>query len=307
VARIQLLRRDDGSGDPSSPLLTDTSPDWTGITLIILGAICFSTAIPFIRWTDGLSTLTIAFWRAMFGFLFLTVLLPRYRAPLRVGTYRGQIGRLLALSGFLSATVVLYTYAVQHTTAAIAALLVNSAPLYVAVLGPLLLGEPRPRLIGISLGLAVTGTVLLSDPMTLEIGSDSWNGILAAALSGFTYAFVLLMGRGLRGKVTGLTQTLWSLGVLVLILAPFALRTPPADVGRNLHVLIPLGVFSLGASYFLYFQGLARVRAQIVSVVALFEPVSGVIMGMVFFAEIPNALGWVGAALVLFSIYLISR
>ena len=45
----------------------------------------------------------------------------------------------------VSATVILYTYAVRHTTAANAVLLVNSAPIYVAVLAPLVLGEPRAR------------------------------------------------------------------------------------------------------------------------------------------------------------------
>jgi len=34
--------------------------------------------------------------------------------------------------------------------------------------------------------------------------------------------------------------------------------------------------------------------------------VFGVLMGVIFFAEVPNALGWFGAILILASIYLIS-
>jgi drug/metabolite transporter (DMT)-like permease len=45
----------------------------------------------------------------------------------------------------------------------------------------------------------------------------------------------------------------------------------------------------------------------VVSVVALFEPVSGALIGMIFFAEMPNLLGWTGGLLILVSIYLISR
>ncbi|NDJ75562.1 MAG: EamA family transporter, partial [Chloroflexi bacterium] len=37
------------------------------------------------------------------------------------------------------------------------------------------------------------------------------------------------------------------------------------------------------------------------------EPVSGILIGILFFAEIPNPLGWVGAGLLLISMLLISR
>jgi drug/metabolite transporter (DMT)-like permease len=281
--------------------------DWTGVAMVIVGAFCFSLAIPFVRWTDGLGSNAIAFFRALFGFLFLCTLLLRTREPLRWRAYRRDIPRLVVLGLCVAATVTLYTYSIRHTTAAVAALLVNSAPLYVAVLGPLLLHEPRPHRTALSLALAVVGIVLVSDPAQLRVGSASLSGLLAAALSGLTYSFVLIMGRALRGRVGGLTQTLWSDGITALVLLPWALRAPLDTVIANLDTLIPVGIFSLGLSYLLYFLSLERVRAQVVSMVALFEPVSGVLLAMAFFAEVPNALGWLGGALVIASIYLIVR
>jgi drug/metabolite transporter (DMT)-like permease len=276
--------------------------------MVLIGAFCFSLAIPFVRWTDDdLATTTIAFFRAVFGFLFLCTLLVRFREPVHFGAYRASLRTLIVLGVFVSMTVTLYTYSIRHTTAANAALLVNSAPIYVAVLAPIALKEPRARYTWLSLGLAVVGTVYVSNPGRLKLDSDSFTGLLAAALSGFTYAFVLMISRSLRGRVTGLTQTMWSNVIVAVVLFPWAMQSSGAAIVSNLPTLIPLGIFSLGLSYLLYFEGLQRISAQVVSVVALFEPVSGALIGMIFFAEVPNREGWIGGSLILVSIYLISR
>lgn len=269
------------------------------------GAFCFSLAIPLVRWTHGLNTLTIACFRALFGFLFLCTLVTRSREPVRFAAYRESRRTLIGLGFIVCLTVVLYTYSIQHTTAANAALLVNSSPIYVALLGPLVLKEPLARYTWLSLGLAVVGIVCVSDPARFNL--DSLNGIAAGALSGFTYAIVMLISRSLKGKISGLTQNLWTQGIVALVLLPWAVQAPAGRIVSELPTLIPMGVFSLGLSYLLYFQGLQHLSAQVVSVVALFEPVSGALLGMIFFAEIPNALGWIGGLLILASITLISR
>ncbi|MBN2305167.1 MAG: EamA family transporter, partial [Anaerolineae bacterium] len=227
---------------PSTP--TDRTTTWQGVALVIAGAFCFSLAIPFVRWVDGLNTQTIAFFRALFAFLFLLGIMARTRPPIRVMDYHASWRTLLILGLTVSATVVLYTYAVQHTTAAIAALLVNSAPIYVAVLSPWIVGEPRARYTWISLGIAALGMVLVADPRQITVTWDSLGGIIAAALSGIGYGLVMLVSRSLRGRVPGLVQNLCSSGLIVLILLPWALSAPAAAILDNLPALIPLGIFS---------------------------------------------------------------
>jgi drug/metabolite transporter (DMT)-like permease len=287
--------------------LSDTKTDRQGIALVLVGAFCFSLAIPLVRWTHGLNTTTIAFYRALFALVFLCTLLVRFHDPVRFTDYRASMGALVVLGLAVSLTVVLYTYALQRTTAANAVLLVNSAPIYVAVFAPLVLKEPRVPHAWASLGLAIAGIACVSDPARLDLTSGGWHGIAAAALSGFTYAFVLIIGRSLHERVSGLTQNLWSQGIVALVLLPWALRSSGAMVVSNLPLLVPLGVFTLGLSFLLYFQGLHRISVQVVSVVALFEPVSGIVMGLVFFAEVPTLPGWIGGILILASIYLVAR
>ncbi len=75
----------------------------------------------------------------------------------------------------------------------------------------------------------------------------------------------------------------------------------------NWPYLLALGTLALGIPYFLFFQGLKRIRAQTVSIVALLEPVTGVLIGTLLYREIPSVAGWIGIALILASIVLISR
>ncbi|MBN1203020.1 MAG: EamA family transporter [Anaerolineae bacterium] len=285
----------------------DQPGDWQGIALVGTAAVLFSTGIIFIRSAAELNVMSIAFFRALFAFMFLCILLVRFHEPVQVAAYRLSIPRLVVLGCSVGATAVLYMYAVQHTTAANAVVLNNSAPIYVAVLGPWLLKEPRAPYTWLCLGLAVIGIACISDPARLDLASSSISGIVAAALSAVTYAFTMILGRSLRGQVSGLTRAMWSCGVTALILLPWAIVAPRETVTANLTVLIPMGVIALGLPYLLFFLGLGRVNAQMGSMVALLEPVSGVLIGLTVYQEIPTVLGAVGGLLILLSIIVLSR
>lgn len=280
---------------------------WQGVTLVLVSTICFSSAIIFTRLTTGLNPIHIAFFRAFFAFLFFCLLLAKYPQALHLHTYRGSILRLLGLGLAVGATSALFIFAIQNTTAANASLFVNSAPIYVALLAPLMLKERRARLVWLSIGLAIGGTVLLSNPAQISLDSRSFGGNLAGVLAGFTFALAMLFSRSLRDRVSGHTQILWSSGVASLVLLPWALQANGQVVVSNLEFLIPLGVISLGTAYLFNFLGLQRVQVQVVSVSALFEPVSSILIGLVLFEERPGQISLLGVLLILASIYLISR
>ena len=283
---------------------------WQGVILVGLGAVGFSTGIIFMRNISGLGPTAITFYRYLVAFLFFCALLPRVREPLHVRRYRAQVPTLIGLGVSMGLTSVLYTYAIQHTTAATAVLLNNSAPLYVALLAPWLLKESRPRFTWISLGLAALGvallTGLLEQPAAAAAPTDL-SGPLAALGSGFVYALPLLIGRFLTGKVSSMTQIWWGSGVSALLLLPLGLGADPAVVVRNLPLLIPLGVLSLGVPYLMVFRGLHLIRAQTASITALTEPVSGVLIGLLIFGEVLTPLGAGGVVLILAAIVLIAR
>ncbi|MEA3396748.1 MAG: EamA family transporter [Chloroflexota bacterium] len=288
-------------------LARSSAATWQGIGLVATGAVGFSAAIIFIREMRGLAAPTIMLFRALSAFLFFSALLPRHPASLKVSTYRRSLPWLLGLGLAMGVTSLLYTVAVQNTTAANAVLLNNTATLYVALLAPWLLKETRPRYIWLSLALAVAGMICVTIPAQGGGRPGSWLGIIAAAFSGFSYAFTMLFGRLLRGRVGGVTQVWWGTGSAVLVALPWAWGGSWEAVLANWYWLLAVGIISLALPYFLYFQGLKRIKAQVVSVVALLEPVCGVLIGVWMYHEIPSVLGMVGIGMILLSIFWISR
>jgi drug/metabolite transporter (DMT)-like permease len=278
-----------------------------GVILVAAGAIGFSSIIIFTRLITGLTSSGIAFFRALTSFLFFSALLPWFPRTLQVHRYRDEIIRLVGLGLTVGLTGMLYVYAVQNTTAANAVLLNNTSTVYVALLAPWLLREARSRNTWLSVGLAFAGIVCIANPTALHWASSEFKGILAGTLSGFSYALTMLLSRRLRGRVSGVTQVWWSTGIAALLALPWAFQAPANVVVRNIPFILALGVLAQGLPYMLYFLGLERIPAQVVSVVALLEPVSGILIGILLYREMPTAAGVVGIFLVLTSITLISR
>jgi len=291
----------------SQSIETDKPINLRGISMVAIGALGFSTTILFTRLTQGLNVMSIVFYRALFAFGFFCILLGWFPQTLRFSQYRGTIKSLLALGISVGVTACLYIYAVQHTTVANAVLLNNTAPLYVALLAPKLLKESRPRYTWPSLALAFVGIVCIANPTQKGLNASALTGILAGFLSGISLASVMLFSSSMRTQVNGVTQTWWGVGIAALIAMPWALQTPWSIVAVNLRLLIPLGIVSYGLPYLLYFLGLQQTGAQVASIVALLEPVGGIMIGALCFAEIPNLLGMMGISLVLSGIYLISQ
>lgn len=278
-----------------------------GIGMVAVGALAFSSLALFTRPIQGMEAQAIAFFRILFGFGFLSILLVRDRTPLRINNFRKEIPKILLVGVLISGTASLYIYSLQYTSVANAALLVNTSPIYVAMLGPWLLKEAPPKFILPSLALVIGGTALISGVGRETMNDGSMWGIAAGALAGFIYSFVIMLSRSLGRTVGGYTQGLWGAGVGSLVLLPLAINTPWQVVQVNLVYLIPAGMITLGFSTLMYYKALQRVRAQVVSVVAILEPVFGILLGWLVFAERLDAFEILGCVLVLGGILLISR
>jgi drug/metabolite transporter (DMT)-like permease len=227
-------------------------------------------------------------------------------------TLRG-IG-LIALGAFCFSLAPVFARAVEgysaylHTTVAKAVLLNYTAPVYVTLLGPWLLGERRSRWAWPAVALGFGGIVLIADPTQLgSFSASELSGILAAAVSGISFAGVFMISRYLAQHVAATARVLAGAVVMIVMFVPWGLMTPPELFWRNLPFVAGLGLFALGLPYLFIFAGQKHVTAQVGSMVALFEPVCVVIIGYLVYAERLTALGMIGAAAILVSIYLTSQ
>ena len=203
-----------------------------------------------------------------------------------------QIGGAISYVG----TVVFFVIANQWTTAANAIFLQYTAPIYVAIAGPIFLGERALRADWICAFLAIGGIALfLGDDFTPTGG---W-GIVVALLSGLSFACMTIFLRREREGSPLSALLLGNIGTAVLGL-PFMIAAPPPPSAWALLAL--LGVFQLGIPYILYGIAVRRVTALEAILILMLEPVLNPIWVGLVHGEVPGAQSMAGAGLVLVAV-----
>jgi drug/metabolite transporter (DMT)-like permease len=260
------------------------------------GALLFSTGGVAIK-LSTLSGWQVSCLRSLVAAIVLISLLPRLRTT---WTWRSWI-----VAVPYAATFTLYTLANKLTTAANAIYLQDTAPLYILLLGPLLLRE-RIRSADIvfmaalllGLGLIFTAGIEASANAT-----DPALGNLLAACSGLSWALTVL---GLRWlAVRSLTQAENPINAVVagcllasLLGAFFAFPFEDLRIG-NWVIVAFLGVFQIALAYLLVTAGIRDVSALEASLLLLVEPVLSPLWAWLFLAEAPGSLAVAGGALVI--------
>ncbi|MGO8968646.1 MAG: DMT family transporter [Myxococcaceae bacterium] len=256
----------------------------SGPLLILAAAALWSTAGAAIKLCT-LNAWQISLGRSLVAAVVLWLFLPGARGrPSR---------RTWAVASAYAVTVVLFTVANKLTTSANAIFLQDTAPLYVLLLSPLLLGERPSRSELWSVPLFLLGLALFfKDRLT----PGQLSGNLVALASGVSFAFLIL---GLRGLSGGNAPAL-VLGNLLATAAslPGALGGPSVNA-TDLGIVLFLGVFQLGLSYALFARGLRHTPATEASLLALLEPVLNPVWTFLLAHERPGPWALAGGSLVL--------
>jgi DME family drug/metabolite transporter len=214
---------------------------------------------------------------------------------------------VLLLGVFYAATLVCFVLATKWTTAAAAIFLQSTAPIYVVLLSPRLLGEPvrrsdllflLPLAAGLLLFLAAGAPQEATAPRPLL-------GNLLGALSGLTWAITLIGLRraGREGRDDAPSAVVVGNAFACLMTLPWGL--PIAAVGAaDLVALLYLGAIQIGLAYALLTSGLARVRALDASLLLFLEPVLNPVWAFLVHGERPRGAAIAGGVLILGATFL---
>ena len=233
------------------------------------------------------------------------------RSARRAWPARADLPLCAALGLAMAAYQVCFFRAVTLIGVVAAALLaICSAPLLIAVLAALTLGErltPRARL---SLGMAVAGTALLVvGPHGLgEITGHFGRGALLALGAGVSYAVYAVAAKGLLARVAPISVSAVTFALAALFLAPALLGEDA--LARTLvagwPLVLYLGLGPTAVAYALFTAGLTRVPATAAGIVSLLEPLTATTLGLVVFGERLGAVGFAGALLLLLALALLT-
>jgi drug/metabolite transporter (DMT)-like permease len=260
---------------------------------LVLAAILFSTGGAAIKATT-LTAWQVAGFRSGIAALALIALLPESR--------RGWSWRTLLVGVAYAATLLLFVVANKLTTSANTIFLQSTSPLYILILGPLLLREPiKARdvvfMAAVGLGLAL---FFVEREAPLATAPDPVLGNILAAVSGITWALTVI---GLRWLGThgehGAAFPAMVAGNLTVMLISLPIALPVlSSTPVDWIVIAFLGLFQIAFAYMLLARGIRHVSALEASVLLLVEPALNPLWSWVAHAETPGVWALAGAAVI---------
>lgn len=281
--------------------------------VLFIGVLAASTASIFIRYAQASGTPSLAI--AAIRLTLATVILTPF--ALRSGGYPAirKLSRrdlvLALLSGaFLAIHFASWITSLEHVSVLVSVVLVDTSPLWVAALSPLLLKETSSRRVLIAIAIAFTGGVVISlNDGAAPPGPDAIPllGSLLALVGAVTVALYMIIGRRLRTTLSVLHYIWLVYGtaavvlLLMVLLAgiPLTGYAPEAYFWILLMALIPQLVGHTAFNY-----ALGMLPAAYVSLVSLGEPIGSAILAFLLLAEMPALIQIVGTGLILFAVVL---
>jgi drug/metabolite transporter (DMT)-like permease len=277
---------------------------------LAVGIAAISTAPILVR-VAALPALALAFWRCLAGAALLAPFALGRRGRPAGGLGRAEAARLLAAGVFLAVHFALWNASLALTSVAASTTLVSCSPLFVG-LGGRLLGEPPSRRAWLGIALAVAGAAVigLGDAGASQAASGGPRPLLGDALAfagSAAMAGYLLLGRVARRRLPVSTYAASVYGVAAAVLLPACLLTGAALGGYRAGSWLALAAIVAGPQLLGHtvFNGLlASVRATVVAVAILAEPVGATALAWLLLHELPAAAFWLGAPLVLAGVWL---
>lgn len=247
--------------------------------------------IPLIVRSVDLSSQQLVAMRLWLGALPLLVVLLARGVP-RMS--KSHWWRVVGLGALLAFHWVAFFWSLNTTTVAIALLLVYLAPVAMATLAPIVLGEPLRSRAAAALAIALVGVVLVARPGEGATTEGVISGLVAAA----TFAGLVLAGKPVAQQIGPLRLAALETTVAALLMTPWMLTALP-DVGQSWWQLAILGVILTGVAGFVYWRSVSSLPVATVAVLSYMEPASAVVWAALFLGETGDPLTWIGVVLVL--------
>lgn len=243
------------------------------------------------------------------------IILSRYRSHIRHITPT-ELG-LASISGlFLALHFIAWVSSLQYTTVLVSVVVVQSGPIWVAILEVIFLKIRLSQIVIIGLVIALLGGVFIVIPLqskAVEVAGEQATTITGALLSwigAVAVSIYMLIGRKLRTKLPVIPYIwlVYGTATIAILIVLIATATPITGYrSEGYFILLMMGLIPqlIGHSSLNYV--LEYFPATVVSMFAQLEPIGGAILALIIFAEIPPTQQIIGSAIIIFGVLLASR
>lgn len=282
---------------------------YVGISLVILAAILWgiSGGLADILMERGWSPVTVSFYRGTVGWLcFVIWFLLRFKLNITT-SISFYLWSLLAGLG-VAGNFTLYFVSIRQASVPVAATLMYTAPVFVLVTSIILRIERSRWYKWAGIAVVLLGIVLLTGAYDLDSISMSLIGTAAGLGAGLSYALFIFGFKKASsiGKQPAVLTTAFLAFSLVLFL--FMDREEAFSVlsSSDIGWFLLLGIIGAGLSFTVYVIGLQKTAPTTASMVAMIEPVTASLFGLLFLGNTLTMIQLTGMALILITITLLS-
>ncbi len=289
---------------------------YLGYCFIFVAATCWGFLGIFgrIAMDAGLSPMDVAFYRALFGGLFMLA----HAAAVR-DTHIRQRKDMLVFVCFgifsIASFFVAYQYAVKEGGASLASVLLYTAPAWVAVFSRIFFGLKFTLITTGAVLLSLVGVALISFSGTESEAIPAVHtaaleqaipflGVVFGLLSGFLYATHYIVTKKYLTIYTPFTLYGYSSIVAALCILPFTdIRF---DVPWSAWTCVFVIAFmSTYIAYWAYCEGIRRLNPTKAAVLATLEPVVATVASWLIWNESFAGIGWLGAVLIIATVIIL--
>ncbi len=273
--------------------------------ILIVGLVSLGISAILIRFASSAPGLAIAVWRTVFA----TVLLAPFALPKigpEVRRFTGRDWRLILTAGvFLGLHFIVWIESLYHTSVASATVLVTTSPLFIAVLGFLVLRERLALRTVVAIVVAVVGAALIG----LGDASDAAfpNAVLGNGLAltaSLLVAVYLLIGRAVRQHTSFLAYLfpLYATAAATILAVALVRGTPLVQPWPILALCLAMAVLPQLIGHGSFNYAVKYFPAALLGLLSLAEPIVSSILASVLFGEVPGPLALLGMVVVVGSI-----
>lgn len=235
----------------------------------------------------------LTFFRSLFAGV--TVLLLTRKEGLKINIHGILTSVIYALLLFL------FVWATKKTTAANAIFLQYTAPIYILILAPFIIGEK------FHLRDLLTVIVVLMGMSLFFMGDlrlDDYQGNAAALASGiFLGLYIMLLRHPKADGFNPAIAVIYGNFLLAIFTAPYGISAIPIMTGMDWFAVAFLGIIQIGISYIIFIKGVRRgTRPLDASLIGFIEPLLNPVWVFIVIGERPTQWALVGGAIIIAAI-----
>lgn len=257
--------------------------------------------------TDGWAPFVVSFYRGAIGLLFFIVWLAV--SPRGSGLASGRLWLWSTIAGLgITGNFAFYFISISESSVAVAATLMYCAPVFVYLASFALKLERPTATKWVAIALVMLGVGLLTRVYETGPSGITLIGAVSGLLAGLSYAVFIfgLKYAAPHGSPQAILVVAFATLAAILVWPSDADQTLAALSAPSWPLFAAFGLLGAGLSFTLYIFGLKRIAPAVASIMAMVEPVTASLFGVVLLDESLGGGQILGIALILATVTALS-